>query len=77
VATYDPNDPVDADVLMPEYLTCEDKSAQVATHVIEWLTEPATRATRVAQLAELKEQVAHGGASCRAFRIADLGLRIE
>ena len=26
VAVYDPNDPADADVLMPEYLTCEDKS---------------------------------------------------
>ena len=43
VATYDPNDPVDAHVLMPEYLTCEDKSEQVAAHVIEWLTEPAKR----------------------------------
>ena len=23
---------------MPEYLTCEDKSRQVAEHVVEWLT---------------------------------------
>jgi lipid-A-disaccharide synthase len=66
VATYDPNDPVDAHVLMPEYLTCEDKSKQVAAHVIEWLTEPAKRAARVAQLAALKDQVGHGGASQRA-----------
>jgi lipid-A-disaccharide synthase len=66
VATYDPNDPVDAHVLMPEYLTCQDKSRQVAGHVVEWLTEPARRAARVAQLAELKERVGHGGASLRA-----------
>lgn len=66
VATYDPNDPADANVLMPEYLTCEDKSAQVAAHVIEWLTEPAKCEARVSQLAALKEQVGHGGASSRA-----------
>ncbi len=66
VANYDPADPVDAHVLMPEYLTCKDKSEQVATHVIEWLTQPATRTARVAQLADLKEHVGHGGASCRA-----------
>lgn len=66
VATYDPNDPIDANVLMPEYLTCEDKSAQVAKHVIEWLTVPAQHAARVARLAALKDQVGHGGASSRA-----------
>jgi lipid-A-disaccharide synthase len=66
VATYDPNDPMDAHVLMPEYLTCEDKSGQVAGHVVEWLTDPAKHAARVAQLAELKERVGHGGASQRA-----------
>jgi lipid-A-disaccharide synthase len=66
VATYDPNDPVDAHVLMPEYLTCRDKSRQVADHIIEWLTNPARRATRVTQLAELKDRVGHGGASQRA-----------
>lgn len=66
VATYDPNDPVDAGVLMPEYLTCEDKSAQVAAHVVEWLTEPAKRAARVGELSALKDQVGHGGASSRA-----------
>jgi lipid-A-disaccharide synthase len=66
VATYDSSDPVDAHVLMPEYLTCEDKSQQVAGHVIEWLCEPASREERIRQLAELKSQIAHGGASCRA-----------
>jgi len=66
VATYDPADPVDAHVLMPEYLTCEDKSAAVAEHMIDWLTQPEMRASRIAQLAELKERVGHGGASQRA-----------
>jgi lipid-A-disaccharide synthase len=66
VATYDPTDPVDAHVLMPEYLTCQDKSQQVADHVLEWLSDPAKRQARVAQLAELKERVGHGGASLRA-----------
>jgi lipid-A-disaccharide synthase len=65
-STYDPNDPIDAHVLMPEYLTCEDKSANVASHVIEWLSEPTRRAERVYQLAALKERVGHGGASQRA-----------
>src|SRR5207237_162458 len=43
VATYDPADPVDAHVLMPEYLTCEDKSGELAAHIVEWLTRPLTR----------------------------------
>jgi lipid-A-disaccharide synthase len=66
VAVYDAADPADAAVLMPEYLTCEDKSRQVAEHVIEWLTQPARRAERVRRLAELKERVANGGASRQA-----------
>ena len=66
VAVYDPHDPVDAAVLMPEYLTCEDKSQQVAEHIMDWLCDPAKRAERVAQLADLKEHVGYGGASSRA-----------
>jgi lipid-A-disaccharide synthase len=66
VATYNPGDPVDAHVLMPEYLTCQDKSELVANHVIEWLYQPAKRNARIAQLAALKQHVGHGGASRRA-----------
>ena len=63
---FDPSQP-DADkVLFPEYLTCEDRSAQVAGHVIEWLTDPAKRQARIEALARLKAQVAGGGASQRA-----------
>ena len=79
VAVYDPNDPVDAKVLMPEYLTCEDKSEQVAGHVVEWLTQPAKRAERIAQLAELKDRVGYGGASKRAadYMLAELNRLAE
>jgi lipid-A-disaccharide synthase len=52
-------------VLFPEYLTCEDKSAQLAAHVIEWLTDAPKREERIAQLAQLKAEVCHGGASAR------------
>jgi lipid-A-disaccharide synthase len=66
VATYDPADPADAAVLMPEYLTCGDRSQQVAAHVIEWLNEPTCRTERVQQLEQLRDRVGHGGASRRA-----------
>ncbi|MCE5266581.1 MAG: lipid-A-disaccharide synthase [Planctomycetaceae bacterium] len=53
-------------VPFPEYLTCEDKSADIAAHVIDWLTNPASRQARIETLTALKNQVAHGGASRRA-----------
>jgi lipid-A-disaccharide synthase len=66
VTPFDPSQP-DADrVLFPEYLTCEDKSSQIAAHVVEWLTDRAKRESRTAALAALKNRVAHGGASRRA-----------
>jgi lipid-A-disaccharide synthase len=64
-----PFDPAQEDaekVLFPEYLTCEDKSAQIAAHVVEWLTDRSKRAHRVAELARLKAKVGAGGASHRA-----------
>ncbi len=63
---YDPGQP-DADrVLFPEYLTHEDKSAEIAGHIVEWLTDSAKRRERVEALAALRNRVAHGGASGRA-----------
>lgn len=63
---YDPAQP-DADkVLFPEYLTYEDKSSQIAGHVIEWLTQPERRRARAAELAGLKAGIGGGGASRRA-----------
>ena len=64
-ADLSPYDPAQSDaekVLFPEYLTCEDKSAAVAGHVVQWLTDPAALARQVAALDALKVQVAHGGA---------------
>ena len=63
---YDPAQPDAEKVLFPEYVTCDDKSAAVAGHVIQWLTDPAALARQIAALESLKAQVAHGGASARA-----------
>ena len=60
---YDPGTPGHEKVLFPEYLTCEDKSLQLARHVIEWLTDEPKRQALMGRLKALKQQVAHGGAS--------------
>jgi lipid-A-disaccharide synthase len=68
-ADLSPYHPSQADaekVLFPEYLTCEDKSADVAGHLIQWLRDPAALARQTAALEKLKAEVAHGGASARA-----------
>lgn len=63
---FNPAQP-DADkVLFPEYLTCEDKSWRVASHVIEWLSDPSRLRDRVKALEALRTHVGHGGASARA-----------
>jgi lipid-A-disaccharide synthase len=66
LSPYDPSQPGAEKVLFPEYLTCEDKSAAVAGHVIQWLKDPAILARQIAALEQLKAEVAHGGASARA-----------
>jgi lipid-A-disaccharide synthase len=66
IEPYDPSQPDAEKVLFPEYLTCEDKSPQLAGHIIEWLTQPERRTARVEQLKKLRADVAHGGASSRA-----------
>jgi lipid-A-disaccharide synthase len=63
---FDPSQPDAHKVLFPEYLTCEDKSQQIAAHLIEWLTEPLRREELSKRLAELKAKVGHGGASAKA-----------
>ena len=50
-------------LLFPEYLTREDKSLEIAAHVIRWLRDDEARDELIAELAELKARVAHGGAS--------------
>jgi len=66
VGVYDPQDPADAHVLMPEYLTYEDRSPQLASHALEWLTDSAAYQQRVQALGVLRDKVGHGGASKRA-----------
>ena len=66
IEPFDPSQPDAKKILFPEYLTCEDKSRQIAGHIVEWLTQPERRAARVEQLTRLRADVAHGGASGRA-----------
>jgi lipid-A-disaccharide synthase len=65
-STYDPHDPADAHVLMPEYLTCDDRSADLARHAVQWLTDDDKRNKLVGQLEQLRDRVGQGGASLRA-----------
>jgi len=63
---YDPLDPRDAHVLMPEYLTCRDKSEQLADHCVDWLTNRVSRERTIAGMSQLLRQIGAGGASERA-----------
>jgi len=63
---YDPGQEDAHRVLFPEYLTWEDKSAQIARHVVQWLTDAGKRERLVAKLARLKTEIGEGGASARA-----------
>jgi len=50
----------------PEYLTCRDRSEQLAQHVVGWLTNEQSHQLSVNRLRELSEQFVHSGASHRA-----------
>ncbi|QEG37037.1 lipid-A-disaccharide synthase [Bythopirellula goksoeyrii] len=63
---YDKNEPCDRHVLMPEYLTCGDRTAELADHVVEWLTSEEEFDKNRQGLADLKAHIGHGGASSRA-----------
>ncbi|MEX2139758.1 MAG: lipid-A-disaccharide synthase [Pirellulales bacterium] len=63
LAPYDPKAPGAERVLFPEYLTWEDKSTQIASHITRWLVDDNRREGLVAELAKLKARVARGGAS--------------
>ncbi len=63
---YDPYNTTAERVLFPEYLTCEDRTVEIAAHIVQWLTNDSLRSERVAELAELKARIGHGGASRRA-----------
>ncbi len=66
VGVYNPANPEDAHVLMPEYLTSGDPTDALAKHLVGWLTNKRARAELKAKLAALAEEVGQGGASLRA-----------
>ena len=68
---YDPNDSRDQHVLMPEYLTYEDRTGELAQHIADWLTNESDYGKIQAELAQLKISVAQGGASQRAAEYID------
>ena len=74
ITPYHPSQADAADVLFPEYLTCSDRSADVARHVIEWLTDSTKRSACREALGDLCERVGHPGACENAVRLilADL-----
>ncbi|HTN75889.1 MAG TPA: lipid-A-disaccharide synthase, partial [Pirellulaceae bacterium] len=47
----------------PEYPSCEDPSQSLAAHVIEWLTDHQKYQAKVTQLAKLRAEFGHSGAS--------------
>jgi lipid-A-disaccharide synthase len=64
--TYNANDAVDAAAPMPEYLTCEDVSGRIAAHLVQWLTDDASRERVRQQWLAARQKVAAAGASDRA-----------
>ncbi len=65
---FDPHGSDADQVPYPEYPTSDDKSAELAGHVIEWLTKSDRREQRIALLAELKAKFGRSGASRVAAR---------
>ena len=66
ITPYDSDPKRCPEALFPEYLTCEDRSPQIAGHVVRWLSDAAQREACVAELQRLRAEVGHGGASQRA-----------
>jgi len=63
---YERNGPGHEHVLMPEYPTWRDRSADIAAHVIEWLTDESARQRTIAGLTALRDRIGAGGASATA-----------
>ena len=66
ITPYDPNSPDAYRAIFPEYLTYEDRSEQIARHIVSWLLNPTERKQLIERLVELKQRVGHGGASRKA-----------
>ncbi|HPP53405.1 MAG TPA: hypothetical protein PK777_10670, partial [Thermoguttaceae bacterium] len=65
---YDPAGPEAEQAPFPEYLTYQDKSSQMAGHLVQWLTDEERRQAAVRRLELLREAVAQPGAASRAAR---------
>lgn len=68
-ALFHPDQPDADQVPMPEYVRMQDPSADMAAHVISWLKNPQEMARYRGMLREIKNRVAHAGASKRAAEI--------
>ncbi|MBC8353243.1 MAG: lipid-A-disaccharide synthase [Planctomycetes bacterium] len=66
ITPYDPNEPGADRVPFPEYLVWGDKSRQIASHIIEWLSSDSKLDARIAMLKDLADRHARPGASARA-----------
>lgn len=66
LSPFHPDQPDAANVPMPEYLTWRDRSTQMATHIVSWLTSAEARDKTVQLLQQVKAQVAEPGASRKA-----------
>ena len=65
-APFDPHQPGADQVPFPEYPTWQDKSQQLAEHVVQWLTCAAEYRRRVDQLVGLRSRLAKTGATEQA-----------
>ena len=63
---YHPGQANADEILFPEYLTTEDRSGQIAAHVVEWLQDKDRYREQVARLVALRDRVAQPGGSQRA-----------
>lgn len=63
---FDPSAPGAERVPFPEYPTWQDKSQEIAVHIVEWLRDDDAYRRRVGQLADLRERFGAAGASDRA-----------
>jgi lipid-A-disaccharide synthase len=66
LAPFDPAQPGAEQVPFPEYLTCRDKSRELAAHIVTWLADEPSRQAYIARLEELRLRFGHAGASRRA-----------
>ena len=63
---YDPAQPGAERVPMPEYPTYEDRSDQLAAHVLEWTGDDRAYRRAQARLEQLRAKFSQTGASARA-----------